>query len=80
MYRPHGVTLYPLPGVFPPTDWNPDAAKRSAEAPNASLLLEFVYGYGGLDNTSPNLYYTAFKTVVYYTAAVAMVGGSAKFF
>lgn len=34
-------------GVFPPSDWNPKLADRSAQLPDAKLELEFVYGYDG---------------------------------
>ena len=71
----NGKIVYPQcrTGVFTPTDWNPELARRSAQRPRASLQLEFVYGYGGLDNTSPNLFYTSNGSIVYYTAAVGIV-------
>ena len=37
------------------------------------MTLEFVYGYNGLDNTAPNVFYLADGKVVYYTAAVGVV-------
>ena len=39
------------------------------ELPERSLELEFVYGYSGLVNGSPNLFYTHSGEIVYYTAA-----------
>eukprot|EP00854_Cymbomonas_tetramitiformis_P005597 gene5597-6783_t len=70
-----GKILYPQcrKGVFAPTDWDPSLARRSAELPEASLELEFVYGYNGLHNTAPNLFYTGTGEVVYYTAAIGIV-------
>lgn len=34
-------------GVWPPSDWNPRLAERSALLPDAQLELSFVYGYDG---------------------------------
>ena len=45
------------------------------EAPKAELELEHVYGYAGLENTAPNLYYLRSGEVVYYTAAVGLHHG-----
>eukprot|EP00736_Rhodelphis_marinus_P002340 Rmarinus@m.17215 len=61
--------------VFPPTDWKAkDTIMRSGEKPRGVHLgLEFVYGYGGLTNTAPNVFYTHDGDVVYYTAAVGIV-------
>ena len=47
-------------------------ALQSAK-PDAYLKLEHVYGYSGLKNTAPNLFYTKRGHVVYYTAAVGIV-------
>ena len=33
--------------VYTPSDWDPRLADRSAELPNARLVLDFVYGYQG---------------------------------
>ena len=33
--------------VYTPTNWDPTLADRSAELPNARLVLEWVYGYQG---------------------------------
>lgn len=33
--------------VYTPADWDPRLADRSAELPNARLMLDFVYGYQG---------------------------------
>eukprot|EP00854_Cymbomonas_tetramitiformis_P003095 gene3095-3928_t len=60
-------------GVYTPTDWDGSLAVRSAKLPRQGLSLEFVYGYGGLNNTAPNLFYTDQGKVVYYTAAVGVV-------
>jgi len=61
-------------GVFTPSGWD---ARRAIEAssapPEAELDLEFVYGYSGLTNTAPNLFYTASGAVVYYTAGIGIV-------
>eukprot|EP01051_Picozoa_sp_SAG22_P022434 SAG22_NODE_5370_length_1026_cov_2.165049_1_plen_104_part_00 len=63
-------------GVFAPSDW-PDTheavCRRSASKPEAYLKLEHVFGYSGLGNTAPNLFYTAAGDVVYYTAGVGIV-------
>eukprot|EP01052_Picozoa_sp_SAG31_P054933 SAG31_NODE_14887_length_782_cov_0.916545_2_plen_135_part_01 len=65
-------------GVFAPTDWStPEYARqvveRSATKPEAYLKLEHVYGYSGLGNTAPNLFFAGTGDVVYYTAAVGML-------
>jgi hypothetical protein len=39
----------------------------------AQLNLSFVFGYGGLSNTAPNVFLTESGEVVYYTAAVGVV-------
>ena len=63
-------------GVFAPSNW-PDVHKqvcsRSAEKPEAYLKLEHVFGYSGMSNTAPNLFYNAEGDVVYYTAGVGIV-------
>ncbi|GAX82495.1 hypothetical protein CEUSTIGMA_g9922.t1 [Chlamydomonas eustigma] len=59
--------------VYTPTDWDPSVAKRSAELPNARLILDFIYGYQGKDNTQQNLFYTSESKVVYFTAGVGVV-------
>lgn len=50
--------------------------------PDAALELEFVYGYNGVTNTAPNLFFTGGDgsgggsgggQVAYYTAAVGVV-------
>ena len=33
--------------MYTPSDWDPALAERSAELPNARLILDFVYGYQG---------------------------------
>eukprot|EP00955_Chlamydomonas_euryale_P015406 164992-Chlamydomonas_euryale.AAC.6 len=35
-------------GVWPPSDWDPRVAERSATTPDVRLTLEFVYGYDGM--------------------------------
>lgn len=63
-------------GVFAPTDWpqtHQSVCARSAQKPEAYLKLEHVFGYSGLNNTAPNLFYTSEGDVVYYTAAVGIV-------
>ena len=44
-----GKILYPQckKGVWPPSDWDPALAARSASLPDIKLQLEFVYGYDG---------------------------------
>mmetsp|Transcript_34365 Transcript_34365/g.76299 ORF Transcript_34365/g.76299 Transcript_34365/m.76299 type:complete len:1172 (-) Transcript_34365:306-3821(-) len=59
--------------VYTPTDWDPRLADRSAELPLARLVLEFVYGYEGKENTAQNLFYTSEGKVVYYSAGVGVV-------
>lgn len=54
-YRPGGSAThlgkikYPQckKGVWPPSNWDPRAAERSAQLPDVRLKLEFVYGYDG---------------------------------
>jgi len=60
-------------GVFPPTDWDPSLAERASDLPNSRLVLEFVYGYAGLMNSSPNIFYLSTGEIVYYTAAVGII-------
>ncbi|GFR41097.1 hypothetical protein Agub_g1741 [Astrephomene gubernaculifera] len=59
--------------VFPPSDWDGAPALRSAKKPKPGLKLEFVYGYGGVDNTASNIFFTGDNRLVYYTAAVGIV-------
>lgn len=70
-----GKILYPQckKGVWPPSDWNPQLAERSAQLPDSRLMLEFVYGYDGFQGTSPNIFYLSTGEVVYYAAGVAIV-------
>ena len=70
-----GKIIYPKCrlGVFPPSEFDPENVVRSSKAPSAELELEHVYGYAGLENTAPNLYYLKSGEVVYYTAAVGVV-------
>jgi len=71
----NGKIIYPQcrKGVYPPSNWTKQLGARSAELPDASLRLEFVYGYAGVHNTSSNLFYLNTGELVYYTAAVAVV-------
>lgn len=59
--------------VFPPSNWDGSDAIRSGEPPTAGLNLEFVYGYAGMNNTAPNVFFTAQGRIVYYTAAIGIV-------
>jgi hypothetical protein len=59
--------------VFPPSNWDGSEALRSAAPPTAGLKLEFVYGYAGMSNTAPNVFFTAQGHIVYYTAAIGIV-------
>jgi microtubule-associated protein-like 6 len=45
--------------VYTPSDWDPAVADRSSDLPMARLVLEFIYGYQGQENTGQNLFYTA---------------------
>lgn len=67
--------------AMPPSNWDEcgtQICRRSSNIPSAVLKLEHVYGYSGLSNTSPNLFYVrgsadgAFN-VAYYSAAVGVV-------
>ena len=62
--------------MYAPSDWKEqcvETCKMSARKPDAYLKLEHVFGYSGLKNTAPNLYYSMKGHVVYYTAAVGIV-------
>lgn len=52
--------LYPRcrKGVYAPSDFDLELADRSTTEPDAALELEFVYGYDGVTNTAPNLFFT----------------------
>ena len=39
--------------VYTPSDWDPALAERSAELPDARLILDFVYGYQGRGGSVP---------------------------
>ena len=71
----YGKIIYPQcrKPVYPPSDWDPELAERSAKKPEADLELRFVYGYNGLHNTTQNLFYSALGEAVYYTAGVGVV-------
>lgn len=70
-----GKIVYPQSraGVFPPSDWDPALAVRSAQPPTESLQLGFVHGYEGLRTTSPNVFLTAAGEVAHYAAAVCVL-------
>ena len=51
-------------------DARPPAA---ASAPEEGLELEWVHGYQGVRNTSPNLFFTARGELVWYIAGVGVV-------
>ena len=67
--------------VMPPSNWDErgvQVCRRSSNVPSAALKLEYVFGYSGLANTSPNLFYVRGAApgtfnVAYYTAAVGIV-------
>ncbi|KAK9809912.1 hypothetical protein WJX72_001539 [[Myrmecia] bisecta] len=59
--------------VWTPTDWQPEAAARSAQLPDARLRLDYVYGYAGVNNTHQNIFTTSAGDIVYYTAGIAVV-------
>ena len=53
-----------------------NSTARSTLEPDAALELEFVYGYDGVTNNAPNLFFTGGDSVgqvAYYTAAVGVV-------
>ncbi|KAL6747740.1 WD40-repeat-containing domain protein [Haematococcus lacustris] len=60
-------------GVWPPSDWEPQLAQRSALLPDCRLALDWVHGYDGFQATAPNLFITGSGEVVYPAAAVAIV-------
>ncbi|KAJ9530311.1 hypothetical protein QJQ45_023602, partial [Haematococcus lacustris] len=60
-------------GVWPPSDWEPQLAQRSALPPDCRLALDWVHGYDGFQATAPNLFITGSGEVVYPAAAVAIV-------
>lgn len=63
-------------GVYAPSDFDVALADRSTMEPDAALELEFVYGYDGVTNNAPNLFFTggeALGQIAYYTAAVGVV-------
>lgn len=69
-------------GVYTPSDWEDyftEACKILENKPEAFLKLEHVHGFGGLLNTSNNLFYSRRGTdnqygcLVYYAAAVGIV-------
>lgn len=65
-------------GVFPPSGFDPQAARRSFFAPRAQLYLEHVFGYAGKDTHANNLFYThncteTLTEVVYYTGSLGIV-------
>lgn len=60
-------------GVFPPSDWDPATAERSAQPPGVSLCLQFVHGYEGARATGPNVFFSASGELVYFAAAVGVV-------
>ena len=74
--RPGGLKIiYPecRKGVFTPSSFNVEHVQASSQVPRASLELEHVYGYAGIKNTSPNLFYNTQGKIVYYTAAIGVV-------
>ncbi|KAG2444303.1 hypothetical protein HXX76_001060 [Chlamydomonas incerta] len=75
-----GKILYPecKKGVWPPSNWDPRLAERSAALPDVRLALEFVHGYDGHISTAPNIFYTAGGEVVYNTAGVGVVYNKAQ--
>lgn len=60
-----GVVTHSVPSKFKPS-------KRDGEAPDASLLLEHVYGYRCHDARN-NLRYSNSNTLVYHAAGVGIV-------
>ncbi|KAF5831718.1 WD40-repeat-containing domain protein [Dunaliella salina] len=70
-----GKITYPKcrKAVYTPSDWDPALAERSAELPDAGLVLQYIYGYQGKENTAQNIFYTAENKLVYYVAGVGVV-------
>lgn len=60
-------------GVYTPSHLSNATIEKSERLPRSGLSLQFVYGYGGVNNTAPNLFYTRYGRLVYYTAAVGIV-------
>ena len=67
-----GKIIYPKcrSTVFPPSEFDARNVARSGKAPDAELELDHVYGYAGVNNTAPNMFYLGTGEVCYYTAAV----------
>ena len=70
-----GKIIYPKcrSTVFPPSEFDARNVARSGKAPDAELELDHVYGYAGLNNTAPNIFYLGTGEICYYTAAVGVV-------
>ncbi|WIA35025.1 hypothetical protein OEZ86_003516 [Tetradesmus obliquus] len=71
-----GKILYPQcrkTGVWPPSDWDPALALRSARLPEEQLALEWVYGYDVHRATSNNIWVNCNGHIVTYAAAVCVV-------
>ena len=70
-----GKIIYPKcrTTVFPPSEFDGENVARSRAPPEAELELEHAYGYAGVDNLAPNLFYLNTGEVVYYVAAVGVV-------
>jgi len=45
----HGKIIYSKcrKPVYTPSDWDPALAERSADLPDARLVLQYIYGYQG---------------------------------
>jgi len=71
----HGKIIYPKcrKPVYTPSDWDPALAERSSDLPDARLVLQYIYGYQGKENTAQNLFYTADNKLVYFIAGVGVV-------
>ena len=66
-------------GVYAPSDFDVQLADRSTMEPDAALELEHVYGYDGVTNNAPNVFFCGGGggggggEIAYYTAAVGIV-------
>ena len=57
--------------VYTPSGWaeegcGDDVMARSSQVPDKRLVLEFVYGYDGVNNTSTNVFYNCQRQVLLF--------------
>lgn len=70
-----GKILYQksINGVLPPSDFDPEMAHRSSKMPTATMRLEHVHGYSGLNSYANNIFYNTEGNIVYFTAMLGVV-------